>query len=316
MLDSLTRRAAILLAAGTSTAFAANSATAQILTTGTDDGGVTVTVDAFGSFGSAVGGGVTDAIYNPVGAIDAAGTAYESGIAIGFGGGRTFLTSGDIGGTSGGSVVAGLSGTSTTVASAFTFEDLAVDLTQAVTPTFNDLDERSGSRLRQTYTITNTGAAPVSFDVIRYIDGDLDFDGSINDGGGLLPGGILFQTDAGGSADDDTTFVGITASGGTVPASNRFEIDEYSGLRSRIVDGMALDNTVTGDGDADQFIDAGNEYDVTLAFRNAFTLDVGESAVYTTDTLFGSGAPAAVPEPTTLALAGLGGFGLLARRRR
>ena len=67
--------------------------------------------------------------------------------------------------------------------------------------------------------------------------------------------------------------------------------------------GGALDNIVTLDGpDADNFIDAGNGYDVSLALRNPFTLGGGESTVYFTTTVFGTLPPEAltIPEPGTI----------------
>jgi len=70
------------------------------------------------------------------------------------------------------------------------------------------------------------------------------------------------------------------------------------------------------DGNSDGFVDAGSGYDVTMALRNVFTLAPGESAVYRTETIFGSGAPgeADIPEPSTLGL--LGGLTLLGLTRR
>lgn len=94
------------------------------------------------------------------------------------------------------------------------------------------------------------------------------------------------------------------AQGGT---SNGYEIDSFDGLRSRIISGTALDNIITGDGaDADQFVDAGNGYDVTLAFNNLLSLGAGQTTTYNTQTYFGSGAPdrvippASVPEPASV----------------
>ncbi len=86
---------------------------------------------------------------------------------------------------------------------------------------------------------------------MRYLDGDLFFNGNIRDGGGRLFAGeteILFETDSATGSSAETTFVGITGQGGSNQVSNRFEIDAFSGLRERIVNGTALDNTVAGDG--------------------------------------------------------------------
>jgi hypothetical protein len=99
------------------------------------DGTVTVGVDGYGSFGSSVGINATNAVYNPVGPGGPAGTTFESGVAIRFGGsgGRTFLTSGDIGG-SGGLTNPVVTGTPAAGTSAFTFGGLSFSLTQTLTP--------------------------------------------------------------------------------------------------------------------------------------------------------------------------------------
>ena len=62
------------------------------------NGGLRVDVDAYGSFGSLVGGKTSDAFYNPVNELGEAGTVYHSGIAFRFTGEptRTFLTTGII----------------------------------------------------------------------------------------------------------------------------------------------------------------------------------------------------------------------------
>ena len=143
--------------------------------------------------------------------------------------------------------------------------------------------------------------------------GDLYFDGSLVDGGGRLVASgteILFETDSATGTSDETTFIGITTEGGTSPTTNRFEIESTASneLRKRIASGGALDDTITGDsGDADQFIDAGAGYDLVPVLRNTFALGVGQSTTYTTQTIFGSGAPEQViipppspPDPTEI----------------
>ncbi len=291
-----------------------------VLTNGPGDGTVSVGVDGYGAFGSSVGSDATDAIYDPVGAITSAGTSYESGVAFGTGGSRTFLTSGDIGG-SGSLSNPSITGNSTLANSTFSYSGLDFSLSQSL------VTLTTGSRLDQVYTITNPGSSAISFEMVRYLDGDLYFDGSLIDGGGRLfvgPTEVLFETDSATGASTSTTFVGITGEGGVIPATGRYEIDGYPGLRGRIISGTALDDTITGDGvDADQFVDAGAGYDVTLALRNIFSLGAGQTTTYMTSTIFGSGTPqsggdggSTVPEPSVLTLLGAGILGLAFARKR
>lgn len=244
-----------LIGAGTTAVLSlfGTPAIAFTLNNGSGDGNVTVGVDGFGSFGSSVGGnGTSNAVYDLVGAIAPAGTTFDSGVALGFGGTRTFLTSGDIG-SSAGLTNPTVTGSSTSASSSFASGGLSFQLTQTLIPLFNGAT-RTGSALTQVYGITNTSSASLDFDLVRYFDGDLDFDGSLIDGGGrLVTSGteILFETDSATGRSDETTFIGITGEGGTIPTTNRFELDEYSALLSRIIQGVALDGIITGDsGDA------------------------------------------------------------------
>jgi hypothetical protein len=295
------------------------------------DGSLQVGVDGFGSFGLSVGGtGTSDAFYDPIGSQSLTETTFDSGVAIRFGdsGSRDFLTSGNIGG-SGGLLNPDVTGTATQANSSFDFSSLQFNLTQSLESLFDE-GNRTGTELQQTYTITNTSDTSVDFELVRYLDGDLRFDGSLIDGGGRLVNNgleILFETDSATGNNDPTTFIGITAEGGITPATNRYEIDSFSGLRNRIIAGDNLDNIITGDGpDSDQFIDAGNGFDVTLALRNVFSLDAGETTTYTTNSFFGAGTPTSVvtptpptqsvPEPTTiLGLVAVCGFGLRSKRK-
>lgn len=302
------------------------SAAPYTLTNAPGDGTVSVGVDGYGAYGSSVGADSSNAIYTPVGGVPpTAGTTFESGVAIRFGaaGPRSFLTSGLIGSTGGLASVA-VVGSTTTGTSSFSVGGLSITLTQTLTPLFSGMAQ-TGSILTQTYAMTNSSGAPLSFEMIRYLDGDLLFNGTLLDGGGRIPASgsnpeILFETDSATGSSTSTTFVGITGEGGTIPVSGRYEIDSFSGLVGRINSGIALDDTVSGDGgDADEFIDAGPGYDVTLALRNLFDIADGASDTYTTTTFFGSGAPeiaAAVPVPASAILFGIGGLGIAGSKWR
>ena len=293
------------------------------------DGGVSVGVDGFGAFGrfsfpgGAQGPHVGPATFNPVGPLGAENTVADSALAIRIGasGARQFLHSGQVG-TGVGSGPNPLPGAGfnnpssnptvtvigNTATSSFAHAGLAFNLTQTIEPTFSSSSARLGSRLTQQYSITNTTAAPVAFEIVRYVDGDLFFQTSQSqDGGGRLPAGAqetLFETSEAASTAEEVTFFGISASGGAAPATGRFEVSPWGASTpagdettqpTNIIQGRALRDAVQGDGaDDDQFIDFGNGYDVTLALRTDFDLAPGASATYTTATTWGNGL---VPEP-------------------
>jgi hypothetical protein len=201
--------------------------TLATLNTASGDGGLTVGVDAFGSFGSAISGtGTSNTNYDPLGARGSAGTTYKSGVAIRVGGtgGYTFLTTGSIG-NAGGLNPTTINSTPTSTQSTFNFGSLKFALTQTVTDLVVN-GVRKGSLLTQTYRITNPGNTRVDFELMRYVDGDLNFDGNISDTGGRRVSGteeILFENDSGDDPATPTTFVGITGIGGSnaLPAATK-----------------------------------------------------------------------------------------------
>lgn len=184
------------------------------MNTASGDGGLTVGVDEYGSFGRAVGGtGTLDAEYDPIGAAISAGTTFQSGVAIRVGGtgGYTFLTTGSIGNTGGlNPVFTNPIPTPTSSAqSTFNFGGLNFALTQTVTDLVVN-GVRKGSLLTQTYRITNPGTTRLDFELMRYVDGDLRFDGSISDTGGRRVSGteeILFENDSGDNPASPTTLL-------------------------------------------------------------------------------------------------------------
>ncbi len=273
----------------------------HVLSNGPGDGSVSVGVNGFGGFGFFNGLDASDATFDPIGPVLPADTTLASAIAIKTSTEttRTFLTTGT--GTIFGSPFPGLSnppvaGDLTSATSSFSIKGLDFNLLQFLTFT------SSGTTLTQTYTITNPTSSTINFELVRYMDGDLKFIPSVIEGGGQFFDGdgteILFETDiAGATSTTPTTFVGITAEGGTTPVlGTRYEINVFSTLGPAIVSGFPFIMTqplldkVIGDTNADNFID-GAGYDVSLALRNEFSLGAGQSVVYVTKTVFGNGLP-------------------------
>jgi Domain of unknown function (DUF4114) len=265
----------------------------NIIQTATGDGELKVTVDEFGRFGSASIGG--NAFYDPLGSLTSSGTTYRSYVALGLiGSGGTTGTRSELRPVLDTSE-SFISATTDNTTSSFISNGLQFNLKQTSQSTFNASGTRAGSRLDQVYTITNPTNQVIDFDLIRYVDGDLFFDGTLVDGGGrIVQSGqdILFETDQGGTGQTDLTFFGITSNGGTTPTTNRFELDFYSTLSNNVLAGSTLrDRIIQGDANSDQFIDASAEYDVALGLRNVFSLAPGASTTYTATTRFGSGEP-------------------------
>ena len=80
----------------------------------------------------------------------------------------------------------------------------------------------------------------------------------------------------------------------------RYATTGEDGFPDKIINGEDLDDEVFGDGDADGFIDFGNEYDVTVSLRNQFTLAPNDTTTYVTTTIWGTGAPTELREPGIL----------------
>jgi Ca2+-binding RTX toxin-like protein len=333
-----------------------NVGTTATMTTGNGDGGLIVTVDGTGKFGAFSevvqpnpinnqifvpqtlgnppiaefkGWKQEGAVYNPLG--DGLGfvpdqTTIESGVYFRFGTAtgipRQLLNEA----ANNIQTPINILGTTTEAVSSFTIGALRFDLTQQVQPQFDlTSNKRVGTLLTQTYVITNTNPAAtpaVDFELVRYLDGDLNFDGrdglggttsnstggtqngvpdgASNDGGGHLVNKItgdefLFETEQGGVSSNGT-FIGITSKPNPAlpPApfpANRFELSLFPSLRNAIRNGDALKNQVTNDANSDGSVDPGQEGNVTLAFRNTYSLLPGASSIYTTHTVFGNGRP-------------------------
>jgi hypothetical protein len=256
------------------------------------DGTVFLTTDGYGSFGANVGVEHSDAFYDPVdGAIplDRMGTTGESGVAIGFDGqARTFLTSGNIEG-SGGLPQVDVNQTSlTTSFSSFTFNGLNFDLVQSLTNVVDAQSNQIGSLLTQQYLITNATGQVQTFDMLRYLNGDLLFDGTTDDLAGRFVDptrDVLYQLDRTLGFRNAETLIGISALGGQVVDTSIYRIDEVPELANEMILGLDPDNRIAEDND-----DSGETdfpYDVSVVYRNQYELEPGEQARYTTSTMWG-----------------------------
>ncbi|MFK8114798.1 MAG: FG-GAP-like repeat-containing protein, partial [Rubripirellula sp.] len=276
------------------------------LSTGTGDGDVTIDVDPFGSYGTSAFDNVSGtATFDPTGPIDAASAIFKSllGIREGTTGPRLLLD--DI--PTAQLRPSSIAGDLTSATSTFSIGNFDVQLVQTVAPNFSIDGARNGSRMDQTYTVTNTSAQTRTLDVARYVDADLFFDGSRVDGGGRLTDSsgnlILFETDAGGTGATDATFLGITDQGGIAPNTDRFMVEDFTSLLQRVEAGTPLTDSIDNDGDNDGFVDAGSEYDVALALRRLLTIAPGQSVQYTNALALGA-QPTSIVQQQQFSLTG------------
>ena len=246
------------------------------LTNGTGDGTLTVTVDPYGSFGSSTPAG--DALFDPEGSIGQSGTVYESGVYFSPLG--NFLTTDSFG--AGLPSIAFDETSETSAVSHFTVSGFAFRLTQNLAPA-----TPRGSTLIQRYEITNQTGADATVKLVRHVDGDLYFDNTLVDRGGITTD-TVYEFDGGDDPNEPTTFVGIqslggTYEGGTVRAYRYTStIISSNGIPPSHLD--VAQNDADGDGITD------NAFDVTISQQNVFTIANGATVVYTTRTIFGRGS--------------------------
>ncbi|MBW4647958.1 MAG: hypothetical protein KME06_04550 [Kastovskya adunca ATA6-11-RM4] len=318
-------------------------AMAAILSNQPGAGTVTVGVDAFGSFGAFLGGdGTSDAFYTTVDG-DTARTVAQSGIIVRRQGeDPIFLTSGSFFDIQGGENPLFLDTASDDATSTFRLGDLSFNLRQELTAQLDDGNNQIGSVLTQTYLITNTSTTAIDFDLFRVLDANVLFSGRFNDDGGgrvSVPklGDLVFATDT--ISEDGTIdpikFVGITATGGTIPATGRFEVDFVNNILlgsiqpigGRLRDGVVYDAGFSGNNN--DILELSDlpvpDIDTNLSsvLDNVFSLNVGETNTYTTRTFFGrplkkvEPEPEPIPEPTlALSLLALGGLGVALQSSR
>ncbi len=243
------------------------------LTNGTGDRSLSVNVDGYGAFGTDLDG--TGAVFDPTGPIGPSTTTYNSGVF--FSPALDFLATG---GLSFRPVVPFTSTTSSTATSTFDAGGFRVVLTQSVRRTEN------GSTLTQTYQITNLMTSTRTFSCVRFLDGDLRFDASIDDfGSASSDGRTLSEFDAGDNPEAASTYVGITDSGGS-PYGFTIQEYPYDGV-IREFSGIPAsdDGHVFRDENGDRITDFG--YDVTLSLASVFTATSQQTVTYTSTTRFG-----------------------------
>ena len=276
----------LLLASAVLLTAAPFAAGAVTLTNGSGDGDVEVDVSAFGN--------LFDAYFDPVGSVARGSTVFDSYVAMTQGSSLADL---DELASREDAEATILSQTTNQLVTQFSINQLQFTLTQTVADAVES-GAQTGSILTQQFQITNLTDVANTFDLYRYMDGDLYLtDDTLADGGGVIQQSgvtVLYETDLVDGVTEEDTFLGITAEGGTIPTSGRFSIADCCGIPAPLDDDVT--NDLDNDGDIDQ------AYDVTLTLRNQFSIGAGQTASYTTATLFGNGEPPAPGSTESLAI--------------
>ncbi|HLL89377.1 MAG TPA: Calx-beta domain-containing protein, partial [Tepidisphaeraceae bacterium] len=254
---------------------------------GSGDGSLSVTVDAYGAYGSATPAG--NAFYDPIGAVGSSGTTYESAVYLSTL--DAYLAEGSLGTPEGGAALPGATFTSTSGTSAtstFTIGTLEFTLVQTVLAATSSTQ----TTLRQTYTIKNVGTAPASFDLVRHVDGDMSFKPGLQDYAGATANRrFVFEFDTADDPAASSGYFGLTRAGdgtylGYAVQPFRYT-DEIAGANGIPIQDL---NRVNGDVNGDRLSDTA--YDVTISQHDRFaSVPVGATVTYTTNTLFGEGSP-------------------------
>ncbi|WP_108258977.1 hypothetical protein [Mangrovicoccus ximenensis] len=276
MLDFSGSRQVALLLAGVVLPGAAFAVTAEIplgyytLSNGSGDGDVSVEVDAMGFIASAY--------FDPAGSIGSGSVIYDSFTTV-----SPYQANYGISGVASGAST--LSVTANSMVSTFSVNNLAFTLTQTVADAIED-GVQTGSVLTQSFVIENTADVANSFEMYRYLDGDLYLtDQSLADGGGVtsMAGNIVvYQTDVLDGQTAEDTFIGITLSGEGAQGIS-YAVDHCCDLN------LPLGNTVAEDLDGDGVTD--ETYDVTVSLGTSYQLAAGGSGSFVTTTIFGNGEP-------------------------
>ena len=171
-----------------------------------------------------------------------------------------------------------------------TFAWLRIDLDQQLGPITG-----GGSTLTQTYTLTNFGGSALPLNLVRHLDGDLRFDGSISDGGAATADGkVLYEFDRSDDPASPSTFVGISGALGTDDTPDRWTIQKFDyrdDIRLANAVRASHNGLVYNDADGDRIVDTA--FDVTVSQQwNVESLAPGSSVTFVTTTRFGRQPPA------------------------
>jgi Ca2+-binding RTX toxin-like protein len=249
------------------------------------EGALRVPVDALGAFGSE---GAGDTVFNPLGAKPAASAVRGSSLFASHVG--RFLADDCVNG----SQMQVLSATPTSLVTETTsdFAGLRIRVAQTLSPV-----TASTSALTQTYTLTNVGVEPLPLRLVRHVDGDLRYDGEVNDrAGAAADGSRLFVFDADEPPGSPNSLLAVTGSlgGDTTPELWTARAYPYG---STIPDTGGIlpahSGVVQNDGDGDRVSDSG--FDASTSQQWATVLLGGGSTTFATTTQFGGNrAPTAV----------------------
>ncbi len=254
-----------------------------VLTVGTGDLSMAITVDAAGQ--------PTTTLYDPAGPLGPTDPSFGSnanftGIIVD-GGAIAQLDA------QGASVL----GTASDVNSTFAQSGLNFSLIQQVEPLQDTNSTTIGALFSQTYGVTNPTGATVTLEFLRgthYHSSDFgSFGGVLSAGGRLFDASgveILVQSNMLGDVDTVGTITGITGLSGDPVPTDRFEVDSRPGSVATI--SRPLSDMVFNDPDLDGF--SNSSQDVGLSLRSVFTIPAGATVQFTQHLFFADAAPAAV----------------------
>jgi len=244
------------------------------------NGRLSVTTDGYGSYGSSVGGGTSNLMYDDLGGAGSLGTTFQSAV---------LFASPTLAFSQWLSTSSGFSGPGmppiaiTGNISNWNFMGIQFQLTQVVAPG----GDSDGTAIQQTYSLTNNTGAPQELQMVRYADTDL-FGSSLGDavGASVSTGTTTndhwvfsYKTTGAQTCNDPRPACAITAegrdSGGVKVVPCGFRGDAFATLRSALSSGVnpcaALNRTLLNDGNADRLVcPAEATYDATLAIGVRF----------------------------------------------